>query len=233
MTGIAGQFLGGLGFFLAGLHLFRTALKQLTGRHLRCILAKWAGNPLKNAFLGFYAGSLTQSLPVVSSIITSMAGAGMITVRQGIPILSWANPAFGLLIIILFFDIKPAILFMAGITGLLYSSLKPSRLQEFSKVFFGLSLLIYGLSVIQQGIAPLAQTEWFKTYLLYGSQSYILCFLPAVLLTVIVQSTAAVSILVISFNLSGLLEFDQTLLIIYTTNLSISINSWISSQKME
>ena len=135
MAVIAGQFLGGLGFFFAGLHLFRTALKQVTNRHLRSILAKWAENPIKGAFLGFYAGTLTQSMPVLSSLTTSMAGAGIITVRQGIPIHCWANPASGLLIIIAFLNIKPAILFMAGITGLLYSSLKPSQLKEFFKVF--------------------------------------------------------------------------------------------------
>ena len=233
MVVITGYFLGGMGLFFVGLHLLSTALKQLTSRQFRYILAKWAGTPFKSACIGLFAGAFTQSMPALSFLTASMVGAGMITVRQGIPMLCWANPALGVLIIVAFLNIKIAILFLLGIAGIFCSFLKPSRLQELFKTVFGLSLLMYGITLIQQGTEPLGQTEWFKTFLLYGSQSYILCFLVSILLTALVQSSTAISILAISFNLSGLLGTDQTILIIYTSNIGSSLISWLLSLKLK
>ena len=233
MMTIAGYFLGGIGLFFVGLQLLSIALKQLTSRQFRNILAKWAGSPFKSACIGLATGIFTQSTSALSFITASMAGAGMITVRQGIPMLAWANPALGVLIFVAFLDIKPVVLIILGISGLFFSFLKPSKLHELCKAFLGLSLLIYGLNMIHQGSVPLGQTEWFKTFLLYGNQSYFLCFFATIILTLILQSSTAVSILAISFYLSDLLSIDQTILIIYTANVGISIITGLLSLKLK
>ncbi|RJP22450.1 MAG: Na/Pi cotransporter family protein [Candidatus Omnitrophota bacterium] len=233
MFEIIGYLIGGIGVFFVGMSLLGHALKQMTGRKLRMLLAKWAGNGYKAGLIGYVAGAVTQSMSALSFIIASLVGVGVISVRQALPVILWANTGVGLLVLLAFLNINILILFVLGIAGISYSFGKSSRINELSKALFGLGLLFFGLSMIKQGAAPLSDTEWFKFLLIQSHHSYVLSFVVGALLSFIAQTSSAVSILAITLTLSGLFSVDQTIIIIYGTNFGSSISTTILASQLK
>ena len=226
MEGI-GNLIGGIGVFFVGLHLLSTALKQMAGRRFRLHFAKWVGTPGRAGLVGFAAGFLTQSMSALSFIVGSLAGAGMIQVRLGMLIIFWANAGIGIMILLAVLDIKILVLLLLGLAGVSFAFKRPRRLETLSQALFGGALLFYGLIMLRTGAEPLAQTPWFETVLTAGHSSFLLSFLAGALLTALCQSSTAVSILAIAMTQVGLFSMEQTMMIIYGTNVGSGAISWL------
>src|ERR1044072_1614218 len=81
----------GVGIFFLGLELVTTGLQESTSRTLRALIRRSTKSLASCAALGIFAGALTQSTSAVASVVGSMATAGMLTLRQVLPIIAFAN----------------------------------------------------------------------------------------------------------------------------------------------
>ncbi|MFH1740822.1 MAG: Na/Pi symporter [bacterium] len=221
-----GYLIGGIGVFFVGMQMLTAGLKQITGRRLQMLLAKWTGNGFRGGLIGCVAGAVTQSMSGLSFIIASLVSVGMMNVRQALPVICWANAGVGILVLLAFMDIRVVILFILGIAGICYAFEKPVRFRYVSQALLGMGLLFFGLYMIRQGATPLAEMGWFKSLLVQGRESYLLGFVAAALLTGISQSSSAVAILAIAMTHSGLFTVEKTIMIIYGSNVGSSISTW-------
>lgn len=226
MEGI-GNLIGGIGVFFVGLHLLSTALKQMAGRRFRLHFAKWVGTSGRAGLVGLTAGFLSQSMSALSFIVGSLAGAGMIPVRRGMLVIFWANAGIGIMILLAVLDIKTVVLLLLGLAGISFAFKRPRGLEARSQALFGGAMLFYGLIMLRAGAEPLAQTPWFESVLLAGHSSFLLAFLAGALLTALCQSSTAVSILAIAMTQVGLFSMEQTMMIIYGTNVGSGAISWL------
>lgn len=230
---ILGKLLAGVGIFFSGLYMLNTALKQLTSRRLRALLAKWTGSIWQGSGIGFVLGAVVQSTTALSFILAGLVSVGMIHLSQAIPVILWANPGTCLLVVLAFLDINIIILFVLGIAGISYAYEKPRRLPALSQALFGLGLLFFGLNMIKTGALPLSKMEWFQSLLLQGQHSLWMSFVVGALLTMLVQSSIAIMILAITFTQSGVLGADQTIMIIFGAHIGSSILTWILASNLK
>lgn len=224
-----GYIIAGIGVFFVGLNLLSSAMKSLAGRRFRQNFARWIGSGLKAGTVGFISGFLSQSMSALSFIIGSLVGAGMLPVRRGILFIFWANAGIGIMIILAVLNIKIAVLFILGLSGLSFAFNKPKGIDNFSQALFGGAMLFFGLIMLRSGAEPLAAMPWFETFLTRTQASYMLSFLAGAILTSICQSSTAISILAISLTQVGILSMEQTMMIIYGTNVGSGVISWILS----
>ena len=109
----------------------------------------------------------------------------MISVRQSLPVIFWANAGLGVLVVLAFLDIKVLVLFLLGVAGVSIAFEKLARYRLLASTLFGVGLLFYGLYMIRTGATPLAEKEWFESLLLQGRESYIVAFMVGSVLTAI------------------------------------------------
>ncbi len=224
-----GYLLGGVGLFFVGLHLLSSGLRQMTGRRFRLRFAKWLGTGPKAGAVGFVAGFLSQSMSALSFIVGSLVGAGMVPARRGMLVIFWANAGMGIMILLAVLDIKIVVLFLLGLAGVSFAFKRPRHMENLAQALFGGALLFYGLIMLRTGAEPLAAMPWFEDVLVRGQSSYLLSFLVGALLTALCQSSTAVSILAITLTQVGLFSMEQTMMIIYGTNVGSSAVSWLLS----
>lgn len=233
MGEILGHLIAGIGVFFVGLRLITAGLKQMTGRRLRMLFARWTNKGWRAGLIGLVFGFVSQSMAAVSFIMASLVATGMMTVRKALPVLFWANAGGGLLVLIAVLDLRVFIFFILGLAGLSFAFERPRRYHAMAGTLLGIGLLFYGLVLIRAGAAPLAQTQWFEGALLEAHGSYIVAFLMSALLTLVAQSSSAVTILAITFAHAGLFAVEQTIMIIYGANFGSGVITWILGAQLK
>jgi Na+/phosphate symporter len=216
---VIASLLAGLGLFFVGLSLLTENLKLLSGRRLRENIAQWTQHPLMGVLWGGVFISITQSAAAATFILIGTLRAGMMTVRQILPILIGMNMIGGLIVLVLIFDIKLAVFFLLGITGLLYSSERASSVRAAAGAAFGVGMLFLGLSTTQAGVAPLADMAWFTGALEYTRISFMIGFFAGAVLSFLVQSSLAVVVLTIAFFQADVFSLEQSIMIAYGSKL--------------
>ena len=229
MIVVLASLLAGLGLFFTGVKMVGSHLKQMTSRRIRLLVSKWAGNNLLAGFLGAIIILITQSTAAMTFIIISLISSGMLNVRRALPMLIWGNGGASVLVLVVMLDIKSIVFLVLGISGLAYYFEKPFRYRNLSGAVLGLGLLFFGLQWIRIHAVPLAELEWFKSVLYQTKNSYLLALAAGTLLSFVVQSSAAVTVVAIAMTQAGLFSINQTMMIIYGTNLGGSATMWLLS----
>lgn len=62
-------FLGGLGLFLYGMHLFEESMKDVSDSSFIQFLQRWTLTPLRGIFTGFFSTIVLQSSTVVTVLV--------------------------------------------------------------------------------------------------------------------------------------------------------------------
>jgi len=229
MSIILGTLIAGLGLFFTGLQLVSTNLKQLTSRRFRLLVSKWADNGWLVGLWGAVSGAITQSMSALTFIVVSLISSGMMSVRNALPILLWANSGVSILVILAVLRIELLILFLLGVSGLCFAFEKPLKYRNLVGATFGICLLFYGLSLMRGSAAPVSESEWFQNLLIHTKDSYAIAFMAGAFLAFVAQSAAAVSVVAITLTKAELFNVDQTMMIIYGTNVGASCITWFLS----
>lgn len=95
-------------------------------------------------------------------------------------------------------------------------------------VFGALGLFIYGLKVMSEGIQRAAGKQ-LRNFLNRVTSSLLKGLLSGLLITSVIQSSSAASVLVVGFVNAGLMTVYQSLGIIFGINIGTTITSWIVS----
>ncbi|MGV8998115.1 MAG: Na/Pi cotransporter family protein [Parvibaculaceae bacterium] len=216
----------GLGLFFVGVKLIGANLKQLTGKWFRGLMAAATESSLRSSLLGLLSGALTQSSNAITFISISMVMAGLVEVAGVVPMVIWANVGTSLLVLVAAVDTNLAVLFLLGVTGVAYYfdlDNKP-RFRHGLGAVLGLSLLFMGLELIKQGSVPLRSVEGVADFLSFAASSYFLAFLIGVILTMVAQSSATVTIIAVAMTNAGLLTLDQTIAIVIGASLGSGLS---------
>ncbi|MFO7445909.1 MAG: Na/Pi symporter [Ignavibacteriaceae bacterium] len=224
-----GTLLAGLGLFFIGIKTVSSQLKKIASRRFRLLIAAWTKSKFLSAVWGFSSGAVTQSTSGATFILVSLISSGLLSVRSAFPIIIWANIGTSTLVLLTVLDIKLLVFYLIGIAGLMFAFNKPVRLSNTSGVLYGIGILFFGLVLLKQSAEPLAASEWFRQVLISTQDSLILAFFIGAVLRVVAQSSSAVSVLAIAMTLGGLFTVDQTIMIIYGTNVGASLTTYFLS----
>ena len=232
MAHIIGALIAGLGLFFVGLAFLTEHLRTLGGRRLRERIASWTRRPLLGVLWGTVFIALTQSTSAATFVLVGMMRAGMITVAQSLPMMIGVNMAAGLVVLVLVLDIKLAILFLLGVSGILYTSDRTKGLRSAVGTVLGIGLLFFGLGTMQEGVAPLAETAWFTSLLEWTHGTYLLALLVGTLLSILVQSSLAVLVIAVALQQAELLDLSESIMVVYGANIGSSILTWLLSSPL-
>ncbi|MBP7651781.1 Na/Pi cotransporter family protein [Candidatus Dependentiae bacterium] len=217
MISVLVAMLAGLGLFLTGVKILQTNMYTMTSRKFRTLLEKVTDSDIKGSLLGIIFGAITISTTAVNYAVIGMLSTGLLSVQRALPIINWAGAGSLLLLVIVFMDINQVMLFLLGITGILYAFDKPKNKINLVAAALGLCIIFIGIKLMIDSANPLKDMEWFKELILYSKKSYFLAFLIGAVLSFVIQSVDAFLIVIFSFAKVGIFDADDTIVYIYAS----------------
>lgn len=216
--------LAGLGFIFIGTQFLTANMKQVAGPGFHKLVAKATGHPLKAALVGVGAGAIIQSTNAVTFIVISLVTAGAATVRSAMPIVTWSYAGSTLRLLLASFDIDLVILSGIAVIGLAYllGYDRDARYRNLVAAMLGLFLLLYGVQLMVAAAVPLRDSQMLRTVLGFADMFYFWGFIAGTLLASVIQGQT-VSVIAVALAAGGVLDVDQTFLIVVGANLGTGI----------
>lgn len=229
--------LGAVGLFLYGMKVMSEGLQKAAGDRLRNILSAMTRNRFTGTVTGFFITALIQSSSASTVMVVSFVNAGLMTLAQSMAVIMGANvgTTFTAWVIALFgfkVDISAFALPLIGLAvPLLFSS--KSRTKSIGEFTIGFAFLFMGLSMINKYVPDLqSNPEMFAFLERYASLGFgsvmIFCFV-GIVVTMIIQSSAATFAITLIMCSKGWITFDLACALILGSNIGTTITPLLAS----
>lgn len=217
--------LAGLGLFLFGINLLEEAIKSIAGRSFKTFLKKQTGHPIKAVIAGAITTGVMQSSSMVTLLVMSFTGAGIIGLKNGIGMILGANlgtTITGWIVTILGFKVNLEGLFLpltaSGALGLVFFGVR--KIHHAFKFLFGFGLMFMGLEYMKQGFIDFA--EHVDLSVLSG-KPVIIFVLFGCLIAAGIRSSAAAMVIFLSSLAAGSITLSQAAYLAIGADLGTSI----------
>ncbi len=229
--------LGAVGLFLYGMKVMSEGLQKAAGDRLRNILSAMTRNRFTGTLTGFSITALIQSSSASTVMVVSFVNAGLMTLAQSMAVIMGANvgTTFTAWVIALFgfkVNISAFVLPLIGLSvPLLFS--KKSRTKSIGEFMVGFSFLFMGLDLISQYVPDLQQNPemfaFLQQYTQMGFGSVIIFLLVGIVLTMVIQSSAATFAITLIMCSKGWIDFNLACAIVLGSNIGTTITPILAS----
>lgn len=229
--------LGAVGLFLYGMKVMSEGLQKAAGDRLRNILSAMTRNRFTGTLTGFAITALIQSSSASTVMVVSFVNAGLMSLSQSMAVIMGANvgTTFTAWVIALFgfkVNISAFVLPMIGLSiPLLFT--KKSRNKSIGEFLIGFAFLFMGLDLISQYVPDLqSNPEMFAFLQRYASMGYlsVLIFLAVgIVLTMVIQSSAATFAITLIMCSKGWIDFNLSCALVLGSNIGTTITPLLAS----
>lgn len=238
------QFVGGLGLFIFGMSTMADGLQKAAGPKLRDLIESFT----KTKFLGVIVGAVVTAIIHSSSATTVMVvgfvNAGLMNLTQSVGVIMGANIGttitswmvaslewFGgnasSFVQMLSPEFYAPIAVFIGVFISFFS--KKSKTQQIGEIIAGFGMLFFGMTIMSAGVAPLADSPMFQRAFIELGRNPLLGLLAGVLITGVIQSSAASVGILQSLALIGLVPWSAAIYIIMGQNIGTCVTALLSS----
>ena len=223
----------GVAVFLFGMLFLEEGFKAFTGGVLETLLKKTTDKLWKALSFGVVATSLMQSSSLVSVITISFLGAGLISLAAGIGIVfganlgtttgAWLIAGFGLKVKISAYAM-PMLVF-----GIILVFQKSKNLKGVGYILAGLGFLFLGIHYMKEGFEAFRDTIDLTKFAVAGYPGIFLFTLIGLAATVIMQSSHATLVIIITALAAGQITYENGLALAIGANIGTTITAIIGS----
>ncbi len=229
--------LGAVGLFLYGMKVMSEGLQKAAGDRLRNILSAMTRNRFTGTITGFFITALIQSSSASTVMVVSFVNAGLMTLAQSMAVIMGANvgTTFTAWVIALFgfkVDISAFALPLIGLAvPLLFSS--KSRTKSIGEFTIGFAFLFMGLDMISKYVPDLqTNPEMFaflQRYASMGFGSVLIFCVVGLLVTMVIQSSAATFAITLIMCSKGWIDFPLACALVLGSNIGTTITPLLAS----
>lgn len=223
--------------FLYGIEIMGSGLKNSSGTALKRVLERVTGNVLAGVLTGTLVTAVIQSSTATIVLTVALIGAGVLNLRQAASIVLGANIGTTITAqITRLMDVE------AG-GNLLLQFLQPNNLAPLAliiatiltmfvrkkgaitvgSIFMGFGILFTGILTMTAAVAPLSESETFLRLLAQFSKVPVLGIVIGMVLTILVQSSSAMVVMLQTLSSTGALTFRLVYPIIMGINLGTCV----------
>ena len=231
------QLLGGLGAFLVGMEIMSDSMSRLAHGGLKKMLNKTANNRFAGVGIGAVSTVIIQSSSATTVMVVGLVNAGIMTLFQATAIIMGANigttitawiASLGSL------DVSAFLLILSVIGVFMTMLSKKEKVKTVGNVLTGLGLIFVGLAFMSDAMDPDLHPEIMQVIkdALSVVQNPALLLLIGIVATGIVQSSSAVTSIVVVLATSGVLiggTGDGVYYVIIGSNIGTCVTALLSS----
>ncbi len=235
------SFVGGLAFFLYGMHQLSSSLENMVGGKLESFISKMTSNRWSALSLGALVTAMVQSSSVVTVMVVGLVNSNIMSLSQsvgvimgsniGTTITSWILSLVGIeggnvFTKMLKPDSFAPVVALLGIVFIMFS--KSKKRKNLGTIFLGFAILMSGMSIMGDAVEGLKEVPEFTDLMIMFSNPIMGVLVGAIVTAIIQSSSASVGILQ-SLSLTGAVPFATALPIIMGQNIGTCITALLSS----
>lgn len=220
---------GGLGLFLFGMKLMGDELERAAGNSLRHLLEVLTRNRIMGLLMGMLFTMLVQSSSATTVMVVGFVNAGLMDLYQAAGVIFGSNIGSTITAQLIAFkltDIAPAFVLVGMI---LYSFGKKASLRQVGGVLLGFGVLFVGLDLMGDSVSKLREMPEVAQVMASFAKTPILGILAGLVITAVIQSSAAsVGILQLLAS-QGLIGLDAAVYVVMGQNIGTCATALLAS----
>ena len=227
--------LGGLGVFLLGMKHLSEGLQAAAGNGLRKFMSRATGHRVVGVMSGIVSTIIVQSSSIITVMLVGFVSTALMTLPQAFAVLIGANIGTTATVWIIAYAPNPQMLGFIGLAlgGTLYFFLRGERIHNLGLTIIGLGLVFLGLYFMSKGVAPIKENPELAN--IFTSMSAGTFFgvvriaFAAMLLTAVIQSSAATIAIAMALAQQGLITYDVAIAVLFGANVGTTATGWIAA----
>lgn len=223
----------GVAIFLFGMLSLEQGFNAFTGGLLERVLKRATSSHLRSLGFGLVSTAIMQSSSLVSVIAISFLSAGLISLAAGIGIVfganlgtttgAWLIAGFGLKVDIARYAL-PMLVF-----GIVLLFQPGSKLKGAGSILCGLGFLFLGIHYMKEGFEAFKSTIDLARYSVSGYPGVFLFMLTGIFATVVMQSSHATLVLIITALAAQQITYENALALAIGANIGTTITAMLSA----
>ncbi len=227
------QLLLGLALFLYGMKTMSENLETVAGSRMKKIVELFTSKPIRGVFAGALVTTVIQSSSATTVMVIGFVNAGVMTLYQAIGIIMGANIGTTITgqMVSLNLGVLAPYAIIIGAFGLLIFSKKNSEKHFY--ILLGFGLLFLGMGMMSSAMVPLRSSEKVTDVISHlgapGVSNALLGLLIGAAFTAIIQSSSAVTAIIVAMASSGTIGIAAAFPIILGANIGTTVTALLSS----
>lgn len=219
--------LGGVAVFMLGLKLISENMYGIIEGKAENRFQKIGKSRLACVGLGAGVTAVIQSSTATNIMLLSLTEAGALSLKAALCIMMGANIGTTMTAQLIAVSSAKSFSMVAvcsviALVGLCLSFSKNKKAAAFGNVFLGFGLIFIGLDIMNKGIYMFGSIPFVEKMLLCNNPA--LLIINGILITGIVQSSSAVTGVMILLGLNGLITLESSIYLILGTNIGAGIS---------
>ena len=225
--------LSGIAIFIIGMFFMQDGFKQLSGGILEKLLEKFTSNTLYAILTGFLSTSVVQSSTIITLIVVSFLSAELLTLVQAVGIVFGSNvgsTTTAWIVSSLGVDVKiSTYAFPMLVFGVVLRFFKSNGVKGTGNVLLGLGFIFLGISYMKDGFDIMKNSIDLASYAMEGYLGIIVYILIGILVTVVIQSSAATLAIVITALNADSITYVNAIALAIGANVGTTLTTILAS----
>ena len=229
------KFLAGIGAFMMGFRILSENMEKLANKGLNKLFNKVGKNRFVGVGIGAFATALVQSSAATTVLVVGLVNSGIIDLFQATTVIMGANIGTTItaqLAALSSFDISIYMLALSFIGVFINMIAKKDKVKTIGLVLGGMGLLFLGMQYMKNAMAGFSESDSLKNAL-ETIKNPILLLLFGIGATALIQSSAAITTIIISMVAAGIMiggaNGNGVFFVVLGTNIGTCVTALISS----
>ena len=233
------KLLGCLALLMYGMKMMSESLQKLSGGHLRTIMGTMTKNRFTGLLTGTFVTAAVQSSTATTVMTVSFVNAGLLTLAQAISVIMGANigtTVTAWIMSVFGFQINmSSVVFPLFALAIVMIFQKKANGKSFGEFIFGFSFMFLGLATLRENAIEMDLPgnedviNFFTRTGQWGFWTTLLYLLVGSILTMCVQSSAAIMAITLILCSSGVLPIYQGIALVMGENIGTTVTSNIAA----
>ena len=223
------QLIGGIGIFLFGIKYMGDGLQKTAGDRFRTMLERWTSRPVSGVLAGMAAAILLQSGSGTTILTLGLISAGVLSLRQAIPVIMGANIGTAVTVFAIGLQIGSFSLPVMAAGSLMLFFMKKKTGIHIGQMVFGFGALFLGLDLFESGLSRLGGVGFIHEITAGLSGNPLLSLITGALASAVLQSSSAAAGLLQAVHAQGLISLEDAIPFILGDNLGTSLTVLLAS----
>ncbi len=219
---------GGLALFLFGMEKMSTGLRKVAGDRMRSILSLLTRNRIIALIIGAFVTTVVQSSSATTVMLVSFVQAQLMSFANSIGVILGANIGSTVTAQLIAFNLSDYALLMIAIGFGVATFAKDEKQKYIGESILGFGILFFGMKLMSDAMRPLRSYEPFID-LLRSFENPLLGMLVGAVFTALIQSSGALTGIVIVLAQQGVLTLEAGIPLILGANIGTCVTAGLAS----
>lgn len=223
--------LSGTGVFIAGMNMMADGLQKSAGKGMKKLIGTVSNNRLIGVGIGAGVTGIIQSSAATTVMAIGFVNAGIMTLIQATPIIMGANigtTVTGIIVSLKSLGISNYASALAFF-GVMMTFFKSEKVKNIGFIVCGLGIIFIGLELMSAAFTTDEQFKELFIKIFKAIKFPLLLIIVGMLLTALIQSSSALTGIIIIMVGQGALELDSALFIVLGSNIGTCITAILAS----